>query len=101
MKHLQSDNAEYFPHGKIDMVSYGQGKLSKIAIENEQTVFRVSGNKTGPSDVIGIPRALAEVASHPTAYLPQASQAKPLIPSAKTFSSRGKEGAGVGGNYIR
>lgn len=27
LKRLQSDNAEYFPHGKSTMVSYGQGKL--------------------------------------------------------------------------
>lgn len=60
----------------------------------------VSGNKTGPTDVIGISRALAEMDSHPAAYLPQYSQARPLIPSAKTFSSRGEGRTGVGGNYI-
>lgn len=66
LKHLQCDNVEYFPHGKMAMVNYGQGRLFfEIAIEIDQTVFIVSENKTGVVDVIGMPRAFAERASHP------------------------------------
>lgn len=41
----------------------------KIAIEIDQTVFIVSENKTGVVDVIGMPRAFAELASHPNISL--------------------------------
>lgn len=100
LKHLQCDNVEYFPHGEMATVNYGQGKLF-LKLQQKLTRLFSQSLKIKLAWLMsqGCPELSQNWPVTQIFHLPWSShRARHLAPQPRNSPPKGREGQVVGGN---